>query len=304
MSASVYSDFDQETLDREYSPSSCVDNIKVHLEQYRVRSLNTKTTAISNGSCFRDLTYGESADETLDLFLPDAAKGGPLQVYIHGGYWQALGKEESSFAAPMFQSQGSFFAVLNYSLAPSVSLTEIVAQNRRAIAWLYDHAHQWGVDRDRIYLSGSSAGAHLAIMMLLTDWASYGLPEDVIKGVCAASGIYDLEPIRLSYVNDLLSMDATEALANSPIRHSLRNQCPIILAHGDNETSEFKRQTREYQLFLQQAGVSAICQEIPERNHFNVIFDLGDADTWLGQQVLRQMGLIGPCREQELAPTR
>ncbi|NOX68967.1 MAG: alpha/beta hydrolase [Gammaproteobacteria bacterium] len=287
-----YSSFDQATLDREYSPSSCVDDINVYIYEYVRASHKAKDAAVGQGTCLSDLGYGENSDETLDLFLPDTAAGAPLHIYIHGGYWQALSKNESSFAAPMLQQHGSFFAAINYSLAPAVRLTEIVAQNRRAIAWLYTHAHEWGFDRERIFLSGSSAGAHLTMMMLLTDWTRFGLPENAIKGVCAVSGIYDLEPIRLSYVNELLGLDHQEAQANSPIQQAIRNRCPVILAYGDNETEEFKRQTDDYRGLLLRADEVVSFKEIVGRNHFDVILDLTKSDSWLSQQVLQQMGLV------------
>jgi len=287
-----YSSFDQATLDREYSPSSCVDDINVYIHEYVRASRKAKDDAIGQGTCLSDLNYGASGDEMLDLFVPDTAAGAPLHVYVHGGYWQSLGKNESSFAAPMFQQHGSFFAAINYSLAPAVSLTEIVAQNRRAIAWLYTHAHEWGFDRERIFLSGSSAGAHLTMMMLLTDWINFGLPKDAVRGVCAVSGIYDLEPIRLSYVNESLGLDHQEAQANSPRSQALRNRCPIILAYGDNETKEFKRQTNDYRDLLISADETVSFREIADRNHFDVILDLTKRDSWLAQQVLRQMGLV------------
>ena len=128
-------------------------------------------------------------------------------------------------------------------------------------------------------------------MMLLTDWSRYGLPQNVIKGVCAVSGIYELEPIRLSYVNEPLGMSAREAAENSPMGKALRNHCPVILAYGDNETSEFKRQTNEYRDFLSQSGETACLREIKNRNHFDVIMDLMHSDSWLAQQVLNQMAI-------------
>jgi len=287
---SIYSTFDQTELDREYSPSSCIDDINVFLDAYASVSKKVKDVAIKEGSCIQNLAYGAGKDEQLDLFLPPATQGAPLHIYIHGGYWRALSKDDSAFAAPMFQQHGSFFAALDYTLAPNFTLTQIVRQNRLAISWLFDNADNWGFDRNKITLSGSSAGAHLAIMMLMTDWSQYGLPQDVIKGVCAVSGIYDLEPIRLSYVNEPLGMNTEEAAENSPMGKELRNQCPIILAYGDNETSEFKRQTNEYRDFLLQSGETVSFNEIGKKNHFDVIMDLMHADTWLAQQVLRQMG--------------
>jgi len=290
----VYATFDQDALDREYSPSSCIDDIDAYLDEYARTSKAAKSDALKDNACNADQRYGPGAEETLDLFLPAERGSAPLHVFIHGGYWQLLSKDESCFAAPLFQQHGSLFAALNYTLAPQQTLTGIVEENRRAITWLYQNADDWGFDRERIYLSGHSAGAHLAMMMLQTDWPKFGLPQDVIKGVCAVSGVFDLEPVRLSYVNDVLGMDTSEAERNSPIRHSLTNRCPVIFAYGDNETNEFKRQTDEYGTVLQDAGIPVTLSEIADRNHFDVILDLADADSWLSRQVFSQMG-IGPA---------
>ena len=287
----VYSRFDQAELDREYSPSSCVDDIDVFLDEYVRLSKKAKQNALSDGTCTPDLRYGSGAEETLDLFSPHADGPAPLHVFIHGGYWQLLSKEESCFAAPMFQENGSFFAATNYTLAPHQTLSGIVAENRQAIVWLYSQADKLGFDRNRIFLSGSSAGAHLAMMMLLTDWTEYGLPVDTIKGVCAISGIFDLEPIVLTYVNDVVGMDTAEAILNSPIHHRIRNRCPVILTYGDNETDEFKRQTTEFRDVLLEADIPVTFGEITGRNHFDVVLDLTDSETWLAQQVLSPMGL-------------
>ncbi len=287
----IYSTFDQSTLDREYSPSSLIDDINVYLDAYECSSETAKSDALQDGLCKPDLQYGPGGEETLDLFLPDISGPAPLQVFIHGGYWQLLSKDESCFAAPMFQQQGSAFAAVNYTLAPQQTLTGIVEENRRAITWLYQHAGEFGFDRERIYLSGHSAGAHLAMMMLLTDWPKLGLPNDVIKGVCAVSGVYDLEPVRLSYVNDKVSMDSAEGDLICAIRLLLLNRWPVIFAYGENESAEFMRQTDEYGSALRNAGIPVTRSEIADRNHFDVILDLADAGTWLSQQVLKQMGI-------------
>lgn len=291
MSDNVYLNFDQEDLDREYSPSSRVEDINVFLDRYVNVSAAAKREALAQGVCDVDVRYGDGAEETLDMFLPARAESAPLHVYIHGGYWQLLSKNESCFAAPVFQKFGSCFAAINYTLAPDQTLSGIVDENRRAIEFLYRTAERWGYDRKRIYLSGSSAGAHLAMMMLLTDWPSMGLPADTVKGVCAVSGVYDLEPVRLTYVNDAVGMDADEAAANSPVRHSLKNRCPVILAYGDNETDEFKRQTQDYRSQLRSQDIDVVFSEIADRNHFDVILDLADSESWLSREVRRQMDL-------------
>jgi arylformamidase len=287
----IFGNFDQAALDVEYSPSSCVDDINVYLDDYERLSESARNAALASHSFMPDLRYGPGEEETLDLFQATNSSAPALHVFIHGGYWQLLSKNESSFAAPMFQRAGCCFSAVNYTLAPHQTLSGIVEENRRAIAWLYQNADTLGFDSERIFVSGSSAGAHLAMMLLLTDWASYAVPENVIKGVCAVSGVYDLEPVRLSYVNDVVGMDSDEAWRNSPIHHTLKNHCPVILAYGDNETREFKRQSSELFSLLRAAGIPVTLQEVSHRNHFDVILDLTDEESWLSRRVLTQMGI-------------
>jgi arylformamidase len=129
-------------------------------------------------------------------------------------------------------------------------------------------------------------------MMLSTDWPAYGMPADAVRGICAVSGIFDLEPVRHTYVNQALGMTAEEAFENSPSAQPLRNSCPVILAHGDNETGEFKRQSAAYAARLAATGVPVTMKEIKGRNHFDVILDLCESHTWLSRAVLAQMGIV------------
>ena len=278
----VYRHFTQAELEREYSPSSCIPDINVFLREYAERS----QVARQRCKVITDIRYGVSAEETLDFF-PAASPHAPLEVFIHGGYWQALSKSESSFAAPDFVSHGVAFAALNYALAPKATLDEIVRQCRAALAWLYQHADELGFNRQQIFISGSSAGAHLAVMVTATNWQrDFGLPDHLIKGCTAVSGVFDLEPIRFTYVNEPLQLDAEAARRHSPL--FLRPCVPteLIVSWGDNETSEFKRQSREFAAAWNAREVL----EMRGYNHFDVILQLGDTTTPLGQAVLQQIG--------------
>ncbi|MDN3653339.1 alpha/beta hydrolase [Thalassotalea ponticola] len=280
-----YRQFTSQQLAQQYSPSSCIDDINVFLQDYRKSSEQALLWAQQQGRIEANVAYGSDEDERLDLYLPTAKPSGKLQVYIHGGYWQQLGKQDSAFAANAFQQLGCHFAVINYSLAPKVSLSAIVEQNRKAIVWLYQHAERFGYDRQQIYISGSSAGAHLAMLMAQTNWQQYGLEEQqVIRGVCAVSGIYDLEPIAQTYINEPLHLTADEIDTLSPMHLPLPNQCPVIIAYGDNETAEFKRQSDDMAARLNTASMV-----IADRNHFNVVMELGNVNSPLCQAVIEQM---------------
>ena len=305
----MYRKFDHATLEREYSPSSCITDINIYINQYIQHSRVVTDKALKEKSVLMNLSYGEGDDQVLDLYFPISAGTNcttsgkitntkKLHVYIHGGYWQELSKTESSFAARNFQQHDCYFAVLNYSLAPNASLTDIVEQNRKAIAWLASVANEYGFDANEIYLSGSSAGAHLAMMMLQTPWHEY-LASSVqindstpfIKGICAVSGIYDITPLVNTSINQALQLSDDELQINSPIFHEVTNRCPIILAYGDNETEEFKRQTFEMAKKLKHQNFNLQQNEIIGRNHFDVILDLASPDTWLCQQVFKQMNI-------------
>ncbi|NQY63149.1 MAG: alpha/beta hydrolase [Alteromonadaceae bacterium] len=310
----MYKKFDDATLEREYSPSSCVSDINIYIEQYIQYSQEVTNKALEENSVLMNLSYGDCDDQVLDLYFPIGKETNgttsqkttsqkttspkKLQIYIHGGYWQELSKDESSFAARNFQQHDCYFAVINYSLAPNASLTEIVEQNRLAIAWLASVAQSYGFDANEIYLSGSSAGAHLTMMMLQTPWHHYlsvNAPVDknipFIKGICAVSGIYDIAPLVNTSINKALQLSEEEVQNNSPIYHDITNKCPVILAYGDNETDEFKRQSSEMATKLKQQNVNLQKKEIADRNHFDVILDLASPNTWLCQQVFKQMNI-------------
>ena len=279
----VWRDFDRATLEREYSPSSCVDNFDELIAAYVSRSKESEARAAVR----KDLAYGDHADETLDFF-PASNRHAPLHVFIHGGYWQELSKNESTFAGADFVAEGVAFAAVNYSLAPHAGIGMMIEQCQRSLTWLYDNAEALGFDRERIFVSGSSAGAHLAAMLLTTDWTGYDVPADVIKGATLMSGIYDLQPLCHTYVNEPLQMDEGKARELSPLFMSLTDMPPAIICWGENETDEFKRQSSEFAAAWSDAGSQATVFEVAGRNHFDIVHELSDRSSPLGRQVLAQ----------------
>lgn len=275
----------REQLEREYSPRLLVDDLQPYLDSYAGLS----AAARAGLEVERNLAYGATPEEVLDYF-PAASRASPVHVFIHGGYWRLLGKDESSFAAPAFVRAGASFVALNYALAPKARLDEIVRQCRSAIVWLYRNASGYGGDPGRIFVSGTSAGGHLVAMLLATEWnRDFGVPDDVIKGGCAVSGVFDLEPILQCAVNETLHMDLAEARRNSPVVRS--SSASLVVAWGERETAEWKRQNIEYAGRWRSVNGACEAVEIPGRNHFDVILDLGDPDSRLGRLALAQMGL-------------
>ncbi|CAL9647570.1 hypothetical protein SUDANB176_06519 [Streptomyces sp. enrichment culture] len=272
-----YMGFSRPDLDRVYSPSSVVPGLPLHLREYTTRS----AAARDRHGPLTGLRYGPQPEALLDLF-PVEGGASPLQVFVHGGYWQEVSKDQSSFAAPDFVASGVAFAALGYGLAPAYTLDEIVGMVCDAVAWLHARAPRLGIDPRRIHLSGSSAGAQLVAMALVRD------TRRRIAGATLLSGIYDLEPLRHTYVNDALGLDAEAALRNSPVYHLPRRLPPVVIARGGGETTEFVRQHDTMTRLLRpRTTVTEIVS--PERHHFDLPYDLADPRTALGRAVLAQI---------------
>lgn len=278
--------------EREYSPSSCIGgNYQPYLREYAERS------AVTPAACtvHRDLAYGEKPSERLDLFLPTstAAASQPvaLLVFIHGGYWQELSKASSLFAAAGCIEAGFAFAAIDYTLAPAASIAEMVQECRRALRWLHAKAASFGIDAQRIVVAGSSAGAHLAAMTCLRDWQQDDdLPVGLPAGAVLVSGIYELAPLIDTSIGAPLALTAATAGIVSPCRLQLDGLPPAIICWGEVETSEFKRQSRDFAALLASTSIAGLsCFEAPARNHFDVILDLCRRDTKLGAATLAML---------------
>jgi arylformamidase len=159
------------------------------------------------------------------------------------------------------------------------------------LAYIWRNAAAWGADPGRIYVAGHSAGGHLATMLLATDWPSFGegLPPDLVKGACAIGGIFDLEPIRLSFLNEKLCLSDEQVAAHSPLRQTYRESAPLLLIVAADESAEFHRQSREMARVWADMGYP-VALEIPEGlDHFDVVNDLRQPGCSLVTTQLRHM---------------
>lgn len=239
-----------------------------------------------------DLAYGDSAAETLDLFLADA-EGAPVHMYIHGGYWQANTKKSSSFMARPLVAAGAHVAVIDYGLCPDVTIDEIARQCRAALAWLYRNVGGFGGDPDRITVSGHSCGGQLVGMVMATDWRDFGddLPADLVKGGVSVSGLFDLAPLLNTTINDKIGMDAETARRNSPAFMAPACEAPLALYWGGDETDAFRLQSEAMADAWRGKGVPVEYGPIPGANHFTVLTGMEDAANPVTRAILRQLGL-------------
>lgn len=279
--------YTQAELDLQYNARASVPDCLPLLQEY------ADTSAWARGQVDGDLSvpYGPHADETLDIF-PASVPSAPVYVFIHGGYWKALSKDDASFMAPAFTAAGATVVAVNYSLAPAVSLSTIVDQCRRALAWVHDNIHRYQGDRGRIHVSGSSAGGHLAGMLLAGGWqADYHVPANIVHSASPISGLFDLRPLPYTHINEWARLDTASAVALSPQFCMPDIGCPIVLAYGEHETGEFKRQSVSYGEAWRGRGFAASTLQISGVNHFNILMALRHPDSVLTQAIFELMGL-------------
>ncbi|MFN0180491.1 MAG: alpha/beta hydrolase [Gemmatimonadales bacterium] len=266
--------------EREYSPSSVIGgDLTDLLNGYRTASLDCKRRFPPVA-----YAYGSHPDEWLDLYRPATSPpdGLTLHVFIHGGYWQELSRAESSFMAAPLLERGAAVAVIDYTLAPRASLDVIVDQCVRAVTWCSQQSAAWGTRADRLIISGSSAGAHLAAMVLTR--------VTTVTGAVLLSGIYDLAPLIGTYINDAVGITPDQAERLSPILRAPVRPVPLIVADGAIETAAFHAQGDAFASAWATHGCPVTRLTIPGRNHFDVPYDLGDPASTLGRAVVALAG--------------
>ncbi|MBL27938.1 MAG: esterase [Rhodospirillaceae bacterium] len=283
MGEAVYRDYDQEGLDAQYNNRKRFPDYIDRFAAWAEWSVETR----KRRKGFLDIPFGDQPTETLDIF-PAEQPNAPIYVFVHGGYWYSLDKSDHSYVADGMAPNGVTTVVNNYALAPDHDMDEIVRQNLAAMAWLYRHARDYGADPDRIYVCGHSAGGQLAAMMLVCDWPSFApdLPAGIIKGVCAISGLFDLEPIQLSYLNKTLKMTPEMAIRNSPIRQSYPVEAPLLVVPGEDESEEYHRQSSAMVAFWEKLGYPAELLVPKGLDHFSLVDSFGDPESPLIQRQL------------------
>jgi arylformamidase len=239
--AALYRGMDRPTLDAAYNNGAAVAHSAQIVADWQARSDVLRKSS-------RELRYGSAERNRIDLF--EAAPGAPLLVFIHGGYWQMRAKETFAFLTAGPLAHGISVALVGYTLAPEKRLDGIVAEIGAALDFL---------ERECV-LSGWSAGGHLTAM---------AMDHPRVRAGLAISGIYDLEPIRLSYINDKLGLDADAARRLSPV-HRPASRKPLVIAYGTSELPELQRQSVDYAKLARGAQL----RPLEGRNHFTILEEL------------------------------
>ncbi|MFC0227341.1 alpha/beta hydrolase [Serratia aquatilis] len=222
----------------------------------------------------RDITYGDSSREVLDWFYSTAEHRGTL-VFLHGGYWQFCNKEDFAFIAKTPLSLGFDVVLVEYTLAPIATLEDICQQIGVALDVIEQHAQQRG--GKPVYLSGHSAGGQLA---------AYWQHHSCVHAVFAISGIFELEPLLSTYVNQQLKLTTPQIKNLSPARNIPQSLKPLVLFYGTEELPELIGQSVYYHSVLQSKDLPVRCCPVGGANHFSVLQTLFAADGMLCRELL------------------
>ena len=262
----IYRGMDKAALDAAYDNGAAVgiERRNRYLADWTAR---TRALAVTAGARL-DLRYGEGARHRID-FYPCGTPQRPTLFFIHGGYWQLSDKENYGCVAAGPIARGVNVAMVEYTLAPAIRMDGIVAEIKHAIAWLRANLGSLGAAGEGFYVAGHSAGGHLAAMAIGEPGVAGGMP---------ISGLFDLEPIRLSYLNDKVGLDPAEAARNSPIAQIPPAAPPQIVAVGGAELPELQRQSAEYAAALAARGLKARHLVLHGHEHFSILEELASPD--------------------------
>jgi arylformamidase len=285
----VFMDYDKDEIEWAYDQAPWAPNAG----EIAKRNAQKSAAALERLGPPRRLAYGPKDIEKLDIYMTKRPNA-PINVFIHGGAWRVGDAKGSAYMSETYVDAGGIFVSLDFDNVGEVDgdLLVMADQVRRAVAWVKRNAASFGGDPERVYVSGISSGAHLAGVVLATDWQKeFGLPADTVKGGLCCSGMYDLYPVSLSararYVK--FTADMIERLSSR--RHLDKLVAPVVVAHGTLETPEFQRQNREFAEAVKAAGKPVTLLVGQGYNHFEMFETLGNPYGLLGRAMLNMMKL-------------
>ncbi|MBK6852739.1 MAG: alpha/beta hydrolase [Burkholderiales bacterium] len=283
MSLSLLEQRDPAWLDLQYNNRARVADSVDILARWAAEAAVARAEMSAAGHARLDLAYGPGPSDRIDVFTPrgpasedeaEHSDGAPVLVFIHGGWWRALSKDDFSHVAPAYTRAGALVMLPEYALCPAVTIDQICLQTTQALAWAWRNAAKFGGDPSRIVVVGHSAGAHLAAMLLCCDWRSVGkdLPANLVRSALAISGLYDLAPVQHTpFVQVDLNLTDEAVARLSPARFGAPKGRLMATVGGD-ESESFLAQNDAIRAAWGQRTVP-VCEAITGTNHFTVVDD-------------------------------
>jgi len=268
----IYKQYDQVALNYQFNTRAHVPEFATYLDRHEVTSRQTEKSFFPK----KDLAYGQGERERLDIY-PASKSGSKTLVFIHGGYWHKHDKSLFQFIAGGFLQYDINVVLINYPLAPIVSISQIVDSCRKAIRWIHQNISE------EIYVVGHSAGGHLAVSTVIS--------EDLVKGVCALSGLYNLLPVQLAEINESIHIDDEAVLNRSPVKLIPAGSCPVIIAVGADESEEFREQSEELYISWKEKKVPVELLMLSGVNHYSIVEEPVDKQSVIHKAMVNLMKL-------------
>ncbi|MGK9204376.1 alpha/beta hydrolase [Sinorhizobium meliloti] len=285
----VFLNYDRVELDAAYDQQYYEPQLSI--VQKRIASHSEAT--IARIGVPERVAYGDAEIEQMDIYRTNHTNA-PIFVFIHGGTWRYDTARGYAYAAETFVGAGAHYVAVDFASVTDVGgdLGVLAMQVRKAIGWVYRNAASFGGDPDRLYIGGHSSGGHLCAVALITEWQKgFGLPADIIKGGLCMSGMYEMEPGRLSWRRGYIKFADEIADNMSPQRHVERLGAPVVATYGSLETPEFRRQGRDFAATVKAAGKPVELIEATNYHHQEMAETLGNAYGPNGRAALALMGI-------------
>jgi arylformamidase len=287
----LYRNFkNQEELDWEYLPEASLSDPKAFDKIIAQRQVLSEIAREKLTERQTDINYGPTLIEKMDFY--PATANGPVMIFIHGGYWfdGRLKKENYIWVAKGFNEAGVNVFIIDYQVCPMVTIDEITRQCRAAVAYVYRNAERFAINREKLHITGNSAGGHLTAMMAVTDWVGeYELPADIIKSGYPISGLYDLEPFQWTWLQPKIQLDGQQIRRNSPMFMVRKNLPPLLISWGEHESDEFWRQSQEFGANWASKGNDMLLHPQPGCHHSSSIGGFSDAGSEFLSMIVQHM---------------
>jgi len=271
-------------VETQFNPRRAVPNVDEHAA--RTQLLSQQARQRHEG--IYNLRYGPGPLATLDVFKAAQAHA-PVHVFLHGGYWRGRDKSDFSYLADALLPHGITTVVMNYDLCPHVELPAIVDQVAQGLAWVHDHAADWGADPKRYSASGHSAGAHLIAAVLARHDQAASVPMGMPSSAVLISGVYELEPVLSISVNAEIRLRPDQVAAMSPMRHPPCKPVRLAVAVGGAETQGFVEQSKRFAATCAAQGADARFIEYEACDHYTVMRHFESPQGELTRLVVRDL---------------
>ncbi|WP_250527354.1 alpha/beta hydrolase [Caballeronia sp. GAWG2-1] len=229
-------------------------------------------------NCLEDVRVGPRHEERIDVYLAENA-GAPIVVFVHGGWWRGGTRKEFGICANGLNRRGYTVVMADYPLCPVATIPDITQATRAAIVWAYENADGINGDPERIFVVGHSAGGQQAGMVAVTDWASYGVPGNIVKGVVPMSGIFDMYPFKSSWLQPWLQLTGDTVRSESAVLNIGKNVPPLLVMVGAEESVEFHRQAQQFVDALMAHGHCAKYLDVDGEDHSTMLFQMGSPES-------------------------